>query len=143
MSRIEWRHSGRRITLPILILRPDATDLTHVAVTALLDTGANVSGIVRRIADELSLEPTGKRPLISARGEIQVERYLFRIGLVREVPDDKPSFPFVFEETLGFELGDSSVFGDGTKLDAVLGMDILRQCDFEMTRAGTCRLTFG
>jgi hypothetical protein len=42
----------------------------------------------------------------------------------------------IFEETMGFELI------DGTNLDAVLGMDILSQCDFTLLRDGTCRLSF-
>jgi hypothetical protein len=143
MSRIDWSHDGRRVLLPVLILKPEPTDVTHVEAVALLDTGANVSGIVRRIALELGLRSAGKRPLISARGEIQVERYLFRVGLAVTQDKDVPAFPYIFEETLGFELGELSPFGDGRSIDAVLGMDVLRQCDFEMRRDSTCTLRFG
>ena len=64
MSPIEWTHDGRRVLLPISILRPSpATDLTAVSVTALVDTGATVSGIATRVIRELDLPPVGRRPL--------------------------------------------------------------------------------
>jgi hypothetical protein len=134
MSRIEWRHDGRRIVVPIEILRPHPTDLTSISVMALLDTGANVSGVAQHIARDLGLPGMGKRPLISAQGLGHAERYLFRVGLRA---DNAQGFPFVFDETLGLELT------DGTGLDAVLGMDVLRQCRFEMRPDGTCVLEFG
>jgi len=49
----------------------------------------------------------------------------------------EPSFPFVFDDVEGFELR------EGFQPDALLGMDILRQCDFSISRSGKCRLTFG
>jgi hypothetical protein len=45
--------------------------------------------------------------------------------------------PFVFEEVSGFELK------DGLAFNALIGMDILGQCDFSMERSGRCRLRFG
>lgn len=77
----------------------------------------------------------GKRPLGSAQGLGQAERYLFRIGL--RPPTDVPVFPFLFDEVSGFELSDSF------QLDALIGMDILQQCDFSTSRTGACSLTFG
>jgi hypothetical protein len=62
-----------------------------------------------------------------------VERYLFRVGLSIE----GSPVPFVFEEIIGFELKNASSF------DVLLGMDVLGQCDFSMTRDGRCRLGFG
>lgn len=50
---------------------------------------------------------------------------------------DGPAFPFVFEGVSGFELAETF------QLDALLGMDVLGQCDFSMDRAGLCRLQFG
>jgi hypothetical protein len=134
MSRIEWQHDGRRILVPIEILRPQpTTDLTSVSALALLDTGANVSGIAQHVARTLGLSGMGKRPLISAQGLGHAERYLFRVGLRA---DGATGFPFVFDETLGLELTDR------TGLDAVLGMDVLRQCRFEMRPDSTCMLEF-
>lgn len=137
MSVIEWRCDRRRIILPILILKPaPASDLTHYEVSALLDTGANVSGVATHIAKKLDLPGIGRRPLMSAQGLGQAKRFLFRVGL-KQPESSAATLPFIFEETMGFELI------DGTNLDAVLGMDILSQCDFELRRDGTCRLSFG
>lgn len=140
MSRcIEWRHDRRRIIVPVLILRPTpATDLDGFRAQALLDTGSTTTGLTTRVAKALELPPRGKRPLGSAQGEGQAERYLFRVGLFQDVDGgSSPSFPYVFEDVIGFELKDSFQF------DALLGMDVLSQCDFSMTRSGDCRLAFG
>lgn len=48
-----------------------------------------------------------------------------------------PTFPYVFDEVIGFELTNSFQF------EALLGMDILSQCDLELRREGRCRLGFG
>jgi hypothetical protein len=133
---IEWRHDGRRIVLPVIILPPDpATDLNGIEAVALLDTGSTTSGITPRIARALDLTKRGKRPLGSAQGEGQAERYLFRVGL--KPPLEQPTFPYIFGDVSGFELSDSFQLG------ALIGMDILRECDFEMRRDGLCRLRFG
>lgn len=133
---IEWRHDGRRLVLPVVILPPKPTSiLTGVEADALLDTGSTTSAITPRIAKELGLRQLGKRPLGSAQGLGQAERYLFRVGL--RTPADVPTFPFLFDEVSGFELSDSF------QLDALIGMDILKQCDFSMSRTGICSLTFG
>ena len=134
--RIEWRSDGRRILLPILILRPTPSiDLTGFDGIALLDTGSTTSGVTARVAHSLQLAKRGKRPLGSAQGEGQAERYLFRIGI--RPAAQPPVFPYVFEDIIGFELSDSFQF------EALLGMDVLRQCDFAMSRAGQCSLQFG
>jgi len=54
-------------------------------------------------------------------------------------PDEESelAFPFVFEEVIGIEL--TSAF----EFDALLGMDILSQCDFRSDRNGNCSLAFG
>jgi len=50
---------------------------------------------------------------------------------------EQPSIPFVFDDVIGFELAETFQF------DALLGMDLLRQCDFTTYRQGACRLVFG
>jgi len=133
---IKWVHDRRRLVIPVLILPPEPTnDLTGVEGTALVDTGSTTSAITPRLARSLDLRPLGKRPLGSAQGLGHAERYLFRLGL--KTTDDGPSFPYVFDEVSGFELSDSF------QLEALLGMDILSQCDFVMSRAGHCTLSFG
>lgn len=133
---IEWRHDGRRILLPAVILPPAPfANLAGFEATALLDTGSTTSGVTPRVAELLKLTKRGKRPLGSAQGEGQAERYLFRVGL--HLSRNQPAFPYIFEDVSGFELAETFVF------DALLGMDILGQCDFEMRRDGRCRLAFG
>lgn len=133
---IRWRHDGRRIVLPILILRPDpSTDLSGFTAQALVDTGSTTSGITPRVAEFLDLSRRGKRPLGSAQGEGQAERYLFRVAI--PLISEAPSFPFVFDDVSGFELASSFA------LDALVGMDILKQCDFSIDRHGRCILQFG
>jgi hypothetical protein len=137
-AAIEWRSDRRRLLIPVSILAPaPASDLTSAPAQALVDTGSTISGITRRIAKRLGLVGRGKRPLSSAQGEGQAERYLFRVGIVPMAGDDALSFPYVFEEVIGFELTNSFQF------DALLGMDILSQCDLELHRNGHCRLVFG
>jgi hypothetical protein len=132
---IEWRRERRRILLPVIVLAPyPVTDLTGVEATALIDTGSSVSGIASQLAQELGLAGLGKRPLKSAQGEGQIERYAFRIGLRA---NDDSAFPFVFEEVIGIEL--TSAFN----FNALIGMDILGHCDLSLDRSGRCLLAFG
>lgn len=115
-----------------------ATDLTGVDATALIDTGSSVSGVALRLARELGLARLGKRPLASAQGEGHVERYALRVGLRPDAAAAAvPAFPYVFQEVIGIELTNAFEFS------ALIGMDILSQCDFEMRRDGRCRLAFG
>jgi predicted aspartyl protease len=138
MSAIEWRSDRRRLLIPVAILAPaPANDLTSVAARALVDTGSTTTGITKRVAEQLGLVGRGKRPLSSAQGEGQAERYLFRIGLMPIGEEEVPAFPYIFDEVIGFELTNSFQF------DALLGMDILSQCDLELYRDGRCRLRFG
>lgn len=137
MSQIEWLHDRRRIVLPVWIFRPyDPTDLTHVDAVALLDTGATASGISLDIARQLDLKSHGKRPLQSAHGLGQTERFFFRIG-VHADGGRGTGLPFIFDDVFGFGLTGSDHFS------ALIGMDILSQCDFSIDRRGRCTLAFG
>jgi gag-polyprotein putative aspartyl protease len=133
---IEWRHDGRRILLPCILYAPAfGMDFNGVEATALVDTGATACGITPRVARRLDLLPRGKRPLGSAQGEGQAERYMFRIGLIPDqIEGAIPSFPYIFDEVIGFELSDSFQF------ECLIGMDILRQCRFSMEPPNRCRL---
>jgi hypothetical protein len=134
MSELRWRHDSRRVLLPVLVLSPAAApELTSLPASALLDTGSTTSGVTRDLAVRLGLPHLGKRPLGSAHGEAQVERFLFRIGLEIE---DAP-LPFVFDDVIGFELKSGFLF------QALIGMDLLSHCDFAIDRQGACRLAFG
>lgn len=114
-------------------MHPSRSRITSVTANALFDTGSTTSGVTRDLAIRLGLPHPGKRPLGSAHGEAQVERYLFRVGL----PIDGSAIPYLFEALMGFELKNRSTF------EVLLGMDILSQCDFSMDSGGRCRLGFG
>ena len=139
LHRIDWRRERRRILLPVQILAPfPITDLTGVDATALIDTGSSVSGISVTVARSLNLVGLGKRPLRSAQGEGQVEHYAFRVGLIPGPSHSEvPAFPYIFEEVIGIELTNAFEF------NALIGMDILHQCDFTSARNGKCTLSFG
>ncbi|HEY6661529.1 MAG TPA: aspartyl protease family protein [Sphingomicrobium sp.] len=136
--RIEWRRERRRILLPVVILRPyPITDLGGAEATALIDTGSSLSGVSVSLAQSLGLIGLGKRPLKSAQGEGHVERYAFRLAVSPDQPYESSNFPFVFEEVIGIELTNAFEFS------ALIGMDILSQCDFSTRRDGDCSLVFG
>jgi hypothetical protein len=138
LHRIEWRRERRRILLPVAILRPyPVTDLGGAEAKALIDTGSSVSGVAVSLAQTLGLVGLGKRPLKSARGEEHVERYAFRVALRPEESTGSASFLFVFDEVIGIELTNAFEF------NALIGMDILGQCDLSMQRNGDCSLVFG
>ena len=138
MSEVKWRHNGRQPLFPVTILPPSPTpDLTGISAVALLDTGSTSSGITRRIADALGFVGRGKRPIASAHSESQVEHYWFRVALQQVNSESVPAFPFVFDEVIGFELRNAFQF------EILIGMDIIRQCDFTMNRDRQCSLRFG
>lgn len=129
---VDWRYDGPRILIDVDVLRPTpASDLTAERVTALVDTGASSSGVAKSVAQRLRLPSIGKEPINTAGGTIMSDRYLFRIAF-----PNPTGFPFVFDDLTGFELTNFSHF------QALLGMDVLRRCDFTMRRGGSCSLRF-
>lgn len=69
----------------------------------------------------------------------QLDFYVFRLGLFTDQPSASPGvgWPHVFAETEGFQIRQSDNF------DVLLGMDIIRQCDFSIARSGSWSLQFG
>ncbi len=134
-------NDGRKILLPVAVLSSDnPADLTYIEAVALLDTGASCSAIGPRVISELGLSPYEKRQLLVATEDRLVDYYLFRIGLFDGLGDESRSMarlPFVFADLDGFGMRSSGQF------DVILGMDVLRQCDFELYRTGRWRLSFG
>jgi hypothetical protein len=132
---IEGVSDGRQIILSIAVLGSDnPTDLTFINASALLDTGATVSGIGPRIISELGLESHGKRPLGSATEIRMVNYFMFRLGIFSQ--PEQP-LPYIFRELEGFGWPEPKSF------DVILGMDVLKQCDFSMDRKGSWSLAFG
>ena len=143
MRELEFKRRGSRYLLPVAILKPGApTDLTTFSATALLDTGATISGIGPRAIAALGLRSFGKNRLRSATDEVFVDYFLFRIGFytanqLAGAAESLSDLPFVFDEIDGF-----SWLRDGD-FDVILGMDILSQCDIALSRSGKCRIAFG
>jgi len=140
MSRtIEWQHDGSRLVVPVIVYPPlTGARLEGIAGKALIDTGSTTTGVTAKIAQKLGLQSIGKRLISTVGGEKHIDRYIFRIGLDgRAADNDAPTFPYVFEEVVGFELLDSFSF------DVLLGMDILRQCELLIAPGNRCRLRFG
>lgn len=113
-----------------------------MTATALLDTGATVSGVGPRIIRQLTLLSSGKNRLGSATDEAFVDYYLFRLGLfsTEQLQLDQlgpGDLPFLFDEIDGFS------WSRQTDFDVILGMDVLSRCDLHLDRSGRCVLQFG
>lgn len=143
MPELSLARSGRRILFPVRVFRPGkAADMTSVAATALLDTGATVSGLGPHVVKELGLRSHMKKRLLSATEEVFADYYLFRIGLyttaqMGDIAEALATWPFLFDEVEGFSWCRDADF------DVILGMDILAQCDVVLGRHGTCQIRFG
>lgn len=138
MSGVNGRHNGRRIVLPVAVLSAqNPTDLTLVRASALLDTGATVSGIGPRLISELGLLSHQKRRLISATNISFVDYYLFRIGLFENEGGQTNGLPYIFDGLDGFGWGHEGDF------EVILGMDVLGRCDFSVSKSGNWQLNFG
>ena len=140
MPDIAWRHNGRQIVIPAAILRAEnPADLSFERVIALVDTGATSSGIMPQVVEALDLKPHGKRLVKAAHGEAMSDTFVFRIGLFPDRLDNagQPILPYIFDAVMGLRFGPSEHF------EAIIGMDILSQCDFSVTRNRHCHLAFG
>lgn len=116
------------------------TDLSFLEVSALLDTGATGGAISPRIINHFGLEPFEKRYLKVATEDRLANYYYYRIGLFPDISADhslSSGLPFVFGEIVGFGMQSSSNF------DMIIGMNLLKQCDFSMNRSGAWTLAFG
>lgn len=137
MRSIEGERESRRILLPVAVFSSrDPTDFTHETYVGLLDTGATASWISKNVVDRFDLKSIGKKPVVVATEIRQRPSYVFRLGLMG---DNQPqtALPIVFAETVGFMIDQASGF------DVLLGMDVLSETDFAMSRSGNWRLSFG
>jgi hypothetical protein len=108
----------------------EPADLTHQVYTGLLDTGATTSWISPKVIRDLGLAELMKERVSFAMSQETASVYLFRLGLL--TPDSpQPKLPYVFAETRGFRLRQRDDF------DVILGMDILSQADFTMSKSGS------
>lgn len=134
MPEIRWRHDRSRLIVRAAILPPlgAPNESTALDVRALLDTGATSSGVTPRIADALGLPSLGKKPVQTAGGLIQTDRYTFRIGFY-DGDSSGPTFPYVLEKTIfGIGLADSDSF------QIIIGMDVIGTNRLEVHPDGLC-----
>jgi len=137
MLEFSWPTFYGKPLIDILILPPAAHDFRSVAAKALVDTGATTSAITASIAEELELPVIGKRPVASAHGEQQADRYLFRVGLPLERAGRPESpFPYILDDVEGFEIR------SGFQFNALLGMDVLSRCELIVNHGRTCVMRF-
>ena len=109
----------------------------ELEVRALIDTGASVSIIDSCIAERLQLRPSG---FCSIRGfdssedeEGNAQRYLnYEVGL--SILADSPSTDFIL--TIG--AGQAVAHPLNPKFDAMLGMDVLKYCNFHLDGPNEC-----
>jgi hypothetical protein len=82
-KRVEWRHSGKRLILPVAIMpRYDADNCFETFRTyGLLDTGATGTGLRPDAAEYLSLPSQGRRRIETANGILWASEYVIRVGL--------------------------------------------------------------
>lgn len=143
MPELRFRCGRSRYLFPVRILRADsASDMTSFEATALLDTGATVSGIGPSVIEALDLRSHMKKRLLSATEEVFADYYLFRVGFhttrqLERVEQAISEWPYLFPEIEGFSWMRRGDF------DIIVGMDILSQCDVAISRQGECCLTFG
>lgn len=122
--------------MEVRVLRPvPVSDLTTTTATALIDTGATVSGIGPRIIDALGLKSHGKKRLKSATEERFVDYFFFRLGL--NATEKQTTLPYVFDELEGFSWNRDGDF------EIIVGMDVLGRCDLELRRNGRGWLHYG
>jgi len=134
---IDGRHDGRRILFEAAVLTSrDPLDLSYGRYTVLLDTGATSSWITPRVISEMNLVELGRETVSVATEERVASTYLFRVAFFPVVALSN-QLPYVFPDITGFRLAQRIGF------DLLLGMDILKQTDFSLSRDGSWRLRFG
>lgn len=136
MQEISWRHDRSRLMLDAAVMPPVGApnEMTVSAVQALLDTGATSSGLTGRIAKKLDLPSLGKKPVQTAGGLIQTDRFAFRVGFYMSVP---PTLPNMLDGTI-FGIG----LADVDSFDIIIGMDVIGRNYLELHPDGRCRFRF-
>lgn len=97
---------------------------------ALVDTGATSTAIAPWLADELGLEPMGRRVIGTAAGQRRATAYRFSLGFQASAllaPSGLTAGPvFLPNEVYGID------FTEGIDFQILIGMDILAKGSFEM-----------
>ena len=134
MAEIRWKHSGRRLLLPVAVLPSAAAENPHdiEVVDALIDTGATGTGLRPDIAASLKVPGRGKRRVVTANGDMLVPEYRIRIGFYCGTFSDQPradGSPYVLEFGLLVH-----ALRENFAYPMLIGMDVLSSCDLHLRR---------
>lgn len=135
MAEVRWRHSGRRLLLPVAVLPSAAAENSQAieVVDALIDTGATGTGLRPDIAATLNVPGRGKRRVVTANGDMLVPEYRVRIGFYcgefEGEPSSDGSSPYVLEFGLLVH-----ALRDHFAYPMLIGMDVLSSCDLNLRR---------
>jgi hypothetical protein len=145
MPCIWGQHNGAQLFLVVVILPANSATLTaapHGATyngplhpaQALVDTGATITAISKRLAGALGIQPIGKTPVHGAGGLVNQNQYLFHVGFpfammgqptLPGLPAPQPGQVTVNAQVLqkviqGVEFNNASA-----PFDVLLGMDVI------------------
>ncbi len=103
----------------------------HNHFNALLDTGAQLSGITQKVVDELQLTPVSWVDISGVSGVVNTPTYIVDIGIAVSELSHQPSG--VIQQSVMakmFERRQVSLldFGQNAQFDVLIGMDIIVAC---------------
>ena len=141
MPHIRRRYTDGRLIIPVRVSRPDAAvvDARHFLVDAMLDTGAEMTVIHRRIAEDLSLPIVNSVELRGVTSSEPCYVYAARLAIhtsdLRETisPLTSPIYSFSGKHVVGAPLIEER--------NCLIGMDILDRLKLEVG-GGEFSITF-
>ena len=101
---------------------------------ALVNTGAEFSGVSSKVISELGLKPVGKKDVHSAVRLSRVSSYAFEIGLPIDAEGDSPTELDLMISGTHISLGvvEGVEVHETPSYEVILGMDIISQGDLEL-----------
>ena len=149
-----WRISGKlendqaiiKVGLQRFLPRPDAVQAAPATLEipvaecrALIDTGATLTVITRSAIRNYGLQHFGLTQVLTGDGIGTHKRYIFHLGLVCEYLDRSGRSNETFYQIP--EPQDAVDMPDNGSFDIIIGMNILKKCDFHMDRFGKFTIT--
>jgi hypothetical protein len=134
MQEVRFAHDRRQLRIPVAILPPG--DFRFERVIGLIDTGASISGVSRRVAETLGLPRQGKMVIATPQGDHATSIRNFMIGLFPG-QGAGDGLPFVLpDEFVGIECS------TGTSFEVLIGMDVLGRGTLLVEPNGTGSFSF-